>query len=113
MQFSTISGTKKYYFENDVKAVAGRNLEGGRIVYKISKKHSIPSPTFFKGMLSISLSAEEVLILKKKTPFNMTSNDNIKTAGYMTTIQSTGLRPSANGVGRLVLHIENRSRRGG
>jgi hypothetical protein len=31
----------------------------------------------------------------------------------MTTMQSIGLEPSANGVGRLVLHLANRSSRGG
>jgi hypothetical protein len=75
MQFSIISGTKKNYFENDVKAVAGRIFEDGRTVYKVSNEHSIPTPTFFKGMLLISPPAEEVLILKNKMPFNVTSID--------------------------------------
>jgi hypothetical protein len=96
-QFSIISGTKRNYFENDAKAVAGRNLEGGRAVYKVSKEHNIPPPTFFKGMLLISPSAKEILILKKEMPFNVTS-ELTTTVSYMTKMQSTGLGPSTTGV---------------
>jgi hypothetical protein len=98
MQSSIISGRKRNYFENDAKAVAGWNLEDGRPVYKVSKEHNIPPPTFFKGMLLISPPAEKILIVKKEMPFNVTSEGNSITVSYMTKMQSIGLGPSTTSV---------------
>jgi hypothetical protein len=88
-QFFIISGTNKNYFKNDAKAVAGRNLGKDSVQSLEGTQYS--NPNFFKGMLLISPQAEEILILKKEMPFNVTSEGNTKTVSYMTKMQSIGL----------------------
>jgi hypothetical protein len=68
---------------NDMWVSVGGILEAGWKLYKASIEHKIPYNTP-KEMLSISRLANEVSILKKEMPYNLTLDDETKIVSYVT-----------------------------